>query len=58
MKSMIAGFLTTALLLALHIAPPPEALQAYASPTDKAFAERHKNESKEELQAELGLEAR
>ena len=27
MKSMIAGFLTTALLLALHVAPPPEALQ-------------------------------
>ncbi|HEX8064310.1 MAG TPA: hypothetical protein VF535_13990 [Allosphingosinicella sp.] len=58
MKSMIAGFLTTALLLALHVAPPPEALQAYASPADQAFAERHKNESKEELRAELGLEAR
>lgn len=58
MKSMIAGFLTTALLLALHVAPPPEALQAYASPADRAFAERHKNESKEELQAELGLVAR
>ena len=58
MKSMIAGFLTTALLLALHIAPPPEALQAYASPADKAFAERHRNESKEAIRAELGLEAR
>ena len=57
MKSMIAGFLTTALLLALHVAPPPEALQT-SSPADRAFAERHKNESKEALQAELGLEAR
>ena len=56
MKSMIAGFLTTALLLALHVAPPPEALQAYASPTDRAFAERHKNESKEAIRAELGLD--
>jgi hypothetical protein len=56
MKSMIAGFLTTALLLALHVAPPPEALQAYGSATDKAFAERHANESKEEIRAELGLD--
>ncbi|MET1112163.1 MAG: hypothetical protein ABWX67_11615 [Allosphingosinicella sp.] len=56
MKSMIAGFLTTALLLALHVAPPPEALQTYASPADRAFAERHKNESKEALRAELGLD--
>ena len=56
MKSAIAGFLTTALLLALHVAPPPEALQGYASPTDQAFAERHEHESKEELRAELGLD--
>lgn len=58
MKPLIAGFLTTALLLALHVAPPPEALQAYASPTDKAFAERHRNELPDALRAELGLEAR
>jgi hypothetical protein len=58
MKSMIAGFLTTALLLALHVAPAPEALQPYASPADKAFAERHASESPEALRAELGLEAR
>lgn len=56
MKSLIAGFLTTALLLALHIAPPPEALQTYASPADRAFAERHANESKDALRAELGLD--
>jgi hypothetical protein len=56
MKSVIAGFLTTALLMALHIAPPPEALQGYASPTDRAFAERHAHESKDELRAELGLD--
>jgi hypothetical protein len=56
MKSMIAGFLTTALLLALHVAPPPEALQAYSSPADRAFDERHANESKEEIRAELGLD--
>ncbi len=56
MKSMIAGFLTTALLLALHGAPPPEALQASASPADQAFAERHAHESKEEIRAELGLD--
>lgn len=56
MKSVIAGFLTTALLLALHIAPTPEALEAYVSPTDQAFAERHENESKEALRAELGLD--
>ena len=56
MKSVIAGFLTTALLMALHVAPPPEALQGYASPTDRAFAERHAHESKEELRAELGLD--
>ena len=56
MKSMIAGFLTTALLLALHVAPAPEALQAYASPEDRAFAERHQNESREEIRAELGLD--
>lgn len=58
MKSMIAGFLTTALLLALHIAPPPDSLQAYASPADRAFAERHASESREEIEAELGLAAR
>ena len=56
MKSMIAGFLTTALLLALHVAPPPEALQAYANPTDQAFAERHEHESKDQIRAELGLD--
>jgi hypothetical protein len=56
MKSVIAGFLTTALLLALHVAPPPEALQGYATPTDKAFAERHANESRDALRAELGLD--
>ncbi|HEX8380523.1 MAG TPA: hypothetical protein VF619_08255 [Allosphingosinicella sp.] len=55
MKSVIAGFLTTALLLSLHVAPAPEDLQGYASPTDRAFAERHKNESAEDLRAELGL---
>ncbi len=56
MKSMIAGFLTTALLLALHVAPSPDSLQAYASPADKAFAERHSKESPEALRAELGLD--
>ena len=56
MKSVIAGFLTTALLLALHVAPPLESLQGYASPTDKAFAERHSHESKDALRAELGLD--
>ncbi|HYJ84179.1 MAG TPA: hypothetical protein VEW26_15200 [Allosphingosinicella sp.] len=56
MKSMIAGFLTTALLLALHVAPPPEAFESYASPADRAFAERHAHESTEELRTELGLD--
>ena len=56
MKSMIAGFLTTALLLALHVAPPPEALQAYSSPADQAVAERHEHEAKDEIRAELGLD--
>jgi hypothetical protein len=56
MKPVIVGFLTTALLLALHVAPPPDALQSYASPADKAFAERHAHESKEALRAELGLD--
>ena len=56
MKSALAGFLTTALLMALQIAPSPDQLQGYASPTDKAFAERHARESKAELQAELGLD--
>jgi hypothetical protein len=56
MKSVIAGFMTTALLLALHVAPSPEQLQGYASPTDRAFAERHANESEAELRTELGLD--
>jgi hypothetical protein len=56
MKSMIAGFLTTALLLALHVAPTPEALQGYTSPADRAFAERHGNESPEAIRTELGLD--
>ena len=56
MKSVIAGFLTTALLLGLHIAPSPDQFQGYASPTDRAFAERHANESEAELRAELGLD--
>ncbi|MEA3052363.1 MAG: hypothetical protein QOG72_1266 [Sphingomonadales bacterium] len=56
MKPVIAGFLTTALLLALHVAPPPEALQSYGSPADRAFAERHGHESKDALRAELGLD--
>jgi hypothetical protein len=56
MKSVIAGFLTTALLLALHVAPPPEALQGYASAADRDFAERHKHESKDQIRAELGLD--
>jgi hypothetical protein len=55
MKSAIAGFLTTALLLALHVAPSPDRLQGWASPADKAFAERHAHESKAALRAELGL---
>jgi hypothetical protein len=58
MKSMIAGFLTAALLLALHVAPPPDALETYASPADKAFAQRHESESREKLEAELGLRVR
>ncbi|HYE27335.1 MAG TPA: hypothetical protein VEA61_03760 [Allosphingosinicella sp.] len=58
MKSVIAGFLTTALLMALHVAPTPDQLQGYASATDKAFAERHAGESKQALEAELGLERR
>ena len=58
MKSALSGFLVTALLLALHVAPSAEQLQGYASPTDKAFAERHAHESKDALRAELGLEAR
>jgi hypothetical protein len=56
MKSAIAGFLTTAMLLALHVAPTLDQLQGYASPTDKAFAERHAHESKQEIRAELGLD--
>jgi hypothetical protein len=56
MKSMIAGFLTTALLLALHVAPSPDSLQGYASPADRAFAERHSHESREAVEAELGLD--
>jgi len=55
MKSVLAGFLTTALLLSLQVAPTPDQLQGYASPADQAFAERHSHESKQELRAELGL---
>ncbi len=44
MKSALSGFLVTALLLALHVAPSAEQLQGYASPADRAFAERHANE--------------
>ena len=58
MKSALAGFATMVLLLALHIAPPPEALQGYASPADRAFAERHANESEASLRGELGLAGR
>lgn len=58
MKSALSGFLVTALLLALHVAPAADQLQGYASPTDRAFAERHANESETELRAELGLPAR
>ena len=55
MKSAVAGFMVTALLLALQVAPSPDQLQGYASPTDKAFAERHASESRAALEAELGL---
>jgi hypothetical protein len=55
MKSATAGFLVTALLMALHVAPSLDQLQGYASPTDRAFAERHAHESKAALRAELGL---
>jgi hypothetical protein len=55
MKSVLTGFAVTALLMALHVAPTPDQLQGYASPTDRAFAERHARESKAELKAELGL---
>ena len=58
MKSALAGFLTTALLLTLHVAPSAEQLQGYATPTDRAFAARHDRESKAELRAELGLDPR
>lgn len=58
MKSAVAGFLTTALLLVLHVAPSPDRLQGYASPTDRAFAERHAHESKAAIRAELGLSQR
>lgn len=58
MKSALSGFLVTALLLALHVAPSADQLQGYASPTDRAFAERHANESEAELRAELDLPAR
>jgi hypothetical protein len=56
MKSALSGFLVTALLLALHVAPSADQLEGYASPTDRAFAERHANESKTDLRAELGLD--
>jgi hypothetical protein len=58
MKSALSGFLVTALLLALHVAPSAEQLQGYASPTDRAFAERHADESDTDLRAELGLPPR
>jgi hypothetical protein len=58
MKPVLAGFLTTALLLALHVAPSPDRLEGYASPADRAFAQRHDKESKSELRAELGLSPR
>jgi hypothetical protein len=58
MKSALAGFMVTALLLALQVAPSPDQLQGYASPTDKAFAERHARESRSALEAELGLTRR
>jgi hypothetical protein len=56
MRSALFGFLATALLVALEVAPPPEALQGYASETDRAFAERHGNESTSEVRSELGLD--
>ena len=58
MKSALSGFLVTALLLALHVAPSAEQLQGYASATDRAFAERHANETDKDLRAELGLPPR
>ena len=58
MKSAFAGFLMTALLLALDVAPSPDQLQGYASPADRAFAERHSRESKAAIRAELGLSQR
>lgn len=58
MKSAFAGFAMMVLMLALHVAPPPEALQGYASATDRGFAERHSNESETVLRAELGLDPR
>jgi hypothetical protein len=58
MKSALSGFLVTALLLALHVAPTAEQLEGYASPTDRAFAERHANESEKDIRAELGLPPR
>ena len=58
MKSALSGFLVTALLLALHVAPSADQLQGYASSTDRAFAERHAQESKADLRAELGLPPR
>lgn len=58
MKSAVAGFMVTALLLALQVAPSPDQLQGYASPADKAFAERHAGESRSAIEAELGLTRR
>jgi hypothetical protein len=58
MKSALSGFLVTALLLSLHVVPSAEQLEAYASPTDRAFAERHAQESTQQLRAELGLPPR
>jgi len=55
MKSAFAGFLVTALLLTLEVAPSPDQLQGFATPADRAFAERHARESKAAIRAELGL---
>jgi len=57
MRAAIFGFLATALLVALDVTPPPEALQG-ASQADRAFAQRHAGESDSELRKELGLQVR
>ena len=58
MKAAIFGFLATALLVALDVTPPPEALQGAQSATDRAFAERHAKEDDVKLRKELGLAVR